>query len=180
MPLEGHAQEMVSAADRHGIDWRLLPVIAYLESQGGLTACGGNAWGYANCEVRFASFEEAWRQPPQSSQGTEPHPREALHLGGGDGCTTTHAVDYVYRAAGSITGSAGRWRAAYPAQEAVAADVASDATTPGPAETATATPEATPSATESTSPEPTPTVGTPTPTESPVEGTPTLVPISGE
>ncbi|HEX6031678.1 MAG TPA: hypothetical protein VFY90_09620 [Tepidiformaceae bacterium] len=183
MPLEGHAQEMVSAADRHGIDWRLLPVIAYLESQGGLTACGGNAWGYAKCQVRFESFEEGIEATAAvlGEYGNLPSTTKLCIWVSGTGCTTTHAVDYVYRAAGlyyQLGGQIGL--PAYPAEEAVAAEVAPDATTPGPAETATTAPEATPSPTESVSPEPPTAIETPTATEPPVDGTPTLVPVSGE
>jgi hypothetical protein len=58
-PLAPHAASMVAAADQHGIDWRLLPVISVLESQGGLTACGGNAWGYARCQVHFPRSKRA-------------------------------------------------------------------------------------------------------------------------
>lgn len=58
LPLAAIADVMVREADRVGIDWRLIPVIGLLESSGGKYACGGNAWGYASCQVRFDSFEE--------------------------------------------------------------------------------------------------------------------------
>lgn len=58
MPLAGHALQLVQTADAYGIDWRLMPVISILESTGGAAACGGNAWGYARCQVRFAGFDE--------------------------------------------------------------------------------------------------------------------------
>lgn len=58
LPLAAVADAMVAEADRAGIDWRVPVVIGMLESTGGKYACGGNAWGYASCQVRFASFEE--------------------------------------------------------------------------------------------------------------------------
>lgn len=57
--LVGEAGVMVAAADRHGLDWRLLPVIAVLESQAGREACGYNPFGYASCAVTFGSWAEA-------------------------------------------------------------------------------------------------------------------------
>lgn len=57
--LMGEAGAMVAASDGAGIDWRLLPVIAVLESQAGAQACGFNPFGYASCRVMFGSWEEA-------------------------------------------------------------------------------------------------------------------------
>lgn len=139
MPLEAHAAAMVLAADQHGIDWRLLPVIAILESQGGLTACGGNAWGYANCRVRFSSFEEGIQSVAATLSGyggVAPAISLCIWVSGG-GCNTTHAVNYVYRAAGLYARLGGRLALpSYPVDEASA--------TRDPAPSGTAVPEATP------------------------------------
>jgi hypothetical protein len=50
---------MVAEADANGIDWRLMPVIGYLESTGGLYACGGNPFGWTSCTVPVDTFEHA-------------------------------------------------------------------------------------------------------------------------
>lgn len=57
-PLAPYAGEMVAAADRYGIDWRIIPVISVLESSGGRNACGYNAWGVASCAIDYGSWEE--------------------------------------------------------------------------------------------------------------------------
>lgn len=63
-PLYGHAQTIVSEADKHNIDYRLLPAIAMQES----TLCkrviknSHNCWGfgiYGGKVTRFASFDDA-------------------------------------------------------------------------------------------------------------------------
>jgi hypothetical protein len=58
-PLEAEALVLVQAADRAGIDWRLLPAIAIKESGGGARPCGYNAWGYDACQgPTFGSWAE--------------------------------------------------------------------------------------------------------------------------
>ncbi len=63
-PLLGHAQTIVSEADKHDIDYRLLPAIAMQES----TLCrkiiknSYNCWGfgiYGGKITRFSSYDEA-------------------------------------------------------------------------------------------------------------------------
>ena len=63
-PLLGHAQTIVAEADKHNIDYRLLPAIAMQES----TLCrriiknSFNCWGfgiYGGKVTRFANFDEA-------------------------------------------------------------------------------------------------------------------------
>jgi len=58
-PLEPYADLMVATAAEFGVDWRLMPIIAVLESNGGVAACGGNAWGWGSCLLRdIPTFEE--------------------------------------------------------------------------------------------------------------------------
>ncbi len=63
-PLEGHAKTIVSEADAHNIDYRLLPAIAMQES----TLCkrviknSHNCWGYGiygGKVTKFADYDEA-------------------------------------------------------------------------------------------------------------------------
>ncbi len=63
-PLEGHAKTIIEEADKHNIDYRLLPAIAMQES----TLCkkiikdSHNCWGfgiYGGKVTRFSSYDEA-------------------------------------------------------------------------------------------------------------------------
>ncbi len=63
-PLAGHGLAMVKAADHHGIDWRLLPAIATIESNGGHMMCKSktgenNPFGFGSCKIRFDSIDQA-------------------------------------------------------------------------------------------------------------------------
>lgn len=57
-PMMGLGSVYVTEADKHKIDWRLLPAISWAESSAGLHQCGYNAWGWASCKTRFNSYEE--------------------------------------------------------------------------------------------------------------------------
>jgi hypothetical protein len=100
-PLAPYAAAMVTAADHHGIDWRLLPVISVLESQAGLAACGGNAWGFAKCQVRFASFDEGIHivAATLASYGRYDSATLMCIWVSGDGCHSHHAIAYTHRGA---------------------------------------------------------------------------------
>jgi hypothetical protein len=101
-PLEPLAGEMVRAADYYGIDWRLLPVLAVLESSGGLKACGGNAWGWDGCRTEFPDFERGvWFVAARLAEA----PYDPLDVGltlcvwrRGDGCHDPVAASYRDRA----------------------------------------------------------------------------------
>ncbi|MDX2151395.1 MAG: hypothetical protein SFV54_11730 [Bryobacteraceae bacterium] len=55
-PAQKYAAEFVRAADRHNLDWRLLPSISFLESGGGKAFKNNNIFGWQNCERRFRSI----------------------------------------------------------------------------------------------------------------------------
>ncbi|MEK7503332.1 MAG: glucosaminidase domain-containing protein [Patescibacteria group bacterium] len=62
MPLVGHGMKMIEEAEKHDLDWRLLPAIAVQESGGGKHAiwrCKNNPFGWASCDVKFESTEKA-------------------------------------------------------------------------------------------------------------------------
>ncbi len=61
LPLAGHGMAMVIAAEKNGLDWRLLPAIAMRESTGGKFVCykSFNPYGWGSCKIHFDSFEEA-------------------------------------------------------------------------------------------------------------------------
>ena len=59
-PLSIYAGVFVNAADKYGTDWRLVAAISGVESNFGKRIPIGsyNAWGWANGEYRFSSWEE--------------------------------------------------------------------------------------------------------------------------
>ncbi len=66
VPMAGYGKDLVEAADKYDIDWRLLPALAMRESTGGKFACGGklsaewNPWGWNSCKGKgFSSMEES-------------------------------------------------------------------------------------------------------------------------
>lgn len=62
MPLEGYGMKMVTEAEEHGLDWRMIPAIAVRESTGGLHACkkaAFSAFGWGSCKISFKSYDHA-------------------------------------------------------------------------------------------------------------------------
>lgn len=60
-PLLPYAQLLVDTADKYGLDFRLIPAIAIVESGAGRAMIEGsyNAWGFENGMTKFASWEDA-------------------------------------------------------------------------------------------------------------------------
>lgn len=58
-PAADYTETFISEADSHGLDWRLLPSLAFVESGGGKTAKGNNIFGWANGKMTFTSIGEA-------------------------------------------------------------------------------------------------------------------------
>ena len=64
LPLAGHGEELVTAADKNGLDYTLLAAIAMRESTGGKFACRSalapnNYWGWGSCSTGFDSVDQA-------------------------------------------------------------------------------------------------------------------------
>jgi hypothetical protein len=55
-PIREYAEDFVRASDQHGLDWRLLPGIAFVESGGGKAYKNNNIFGWNNAERRFDSI----------------------------------------------------------------------------------------------------------------------------
>jgi hypothetical protein len=58
-PAVSYADVFVEEADRHGLDWRLLPSLSMVESGGGKHAPNNNLFGWANGSMAFRDFKEA-------------------------------------------------------------------------------------------------------------------------
>jgi len=52
-PAHVYAEDFILAADENGLDWRLLPGIAFIESTGGKEARNNNIFGWDNCNRYF-------------------------------------------------------------------------------------------------------------------------------
>ncbi|MEX2080705.1 MAG: hypothetical protein WEC33_03740 [Dehalococcoidia bacterium] len=142
-PLAEYAGLMIETADRYGVDWRLMPSIGFQESGGGRVTCGGNAWGWANCDVSFESFE-AGIEIVAGTLSEYPYAGEdiatiACIWQSGGGCDTYSAIEYAYKIAYFYEKLGGSFAlpARIPAPDAGLVEPAAAGTTP------TATPEAT-------------------------------------
>src|SRR5690349_19673776 len=60
-PVRHLSITFIRAADRHGIDWRLLPAIAFIESTGGKDYRNNNILGWGNGDIRFQTISEGIR-----------------------------------------------------------------------------------------------------------------------
>ncbi len=58
-PLAPLANDFVQAADRNGLDWRLLPSIAMVESSGGIHYKNRNVFGWGNGHIKFRSIRSS-------------------------------------------------------------------------------------------------------------------------
>ena len=57
-PAHVYTADFLIAADRNGLDWRLLPSISIVESGGGRETLNNNMFGWDNCRVRFRTVKE--------------------------------------------------------------------------------------------------------------------------
>ncbi len=73
MPLAGYGEAIVRAADENGLDYRLVAAIGVIESSGGKHACGGNAWGWGSCKIRFDTFSEGIETVSRNLGGNNPN-----------------------------------------------------------------------------------------------------------
>jgi hypothetical protein len=58
-PDQEFAEVFVAEADAHGLDWRLLPSLALVESGGGRTMKANNLFGWDNGKQAFSNIGEA-------------------------------------------------------------------------------------------------------------------------
>jgi hypothetical protein len=57
-PAVIYAADFLLAADRHSLDWRLLPSIAIIESGGGKDYRNNNIFGWDSCRRKFANVQQ--------------------------------------------------------------------------------------------------------------------------
>ncbi len=57
-PAHLYTADFLIAADRNGLDWRLLPSLSIIESGGGREARNNNMFGWDNCRVHFRTAKE--------------------------------------------------------------------------------------------------------------------------
>lgn len=58
-PVQDFTEVFIAEADHYGLDWRLLPSLAFVETGGGKTQKGNNLFGWANGRQTFASIGDA-------------------------------------------------------------------------------------------------------------------------
>jgi hypothetical protein len=63
-PLAGYGLAMVQAADKYELNWKLLPALSIIESNGGSMLCKNpkgawNPFGYGSCKIAFTDFNHA-------------------------------------------------------------------------------------------------------------------------
>lgn len=78
LPASGYGMDMVLAANKYDIDWRLLPALAKLETTGGKNVCknpnGANNWfGWNSCKTKFNTVEESFYVIARSLGGHNPN-----------------------------------------------------------------------------------------------------------
>lgn len=56
-PLEKLSHVFIGVADKHKLDWRLLPAISMVETSGGKHGTAGNIFGWNSGRTRFQSVE---------------------------------------------------------------------------------------------------------------------------
>ena len=56
-PLAAKAPVFVAVAERHGLDWRLLPSLSMLESSGGKAGKRNNVFGWNSCKANFKTVD---------------------------------------------------------------------------------------------------------------------------
>ena len=56
-PAAKFAEDFLAAADRHNLDWRLLPSISIVESGGGKEYRNNNIFGWDSCKRSFPSVQ---------------------------------------------------------------------------------------------------------------------------
>lgn len=85
LPLEGTGVKMAKEAEKYGLDYRLIPAIAMIETTGGKFACPEtykrtgdkgytyNAFGWGSCKITFKSRDHAIEVIAKNLSGNNPN-----------------------------------------------------------------------------------------------------------
>ncbi|MEI6022463.1 MAG: hypothetical protein WCQ32_01310 [bacterium] len=76
MPLAGYGMKMVLEAEKHDVDWRMIPAIAVRESTGGIHACKSvkfSPFGFGSCRISFKSYDDAIEVIAKNLGGNNPN-----------------------------------------------------------------------------------------------------------
>lgn len=91
LPLAGHGMGMVLAAEKYGLDWRMIPAIAMKETTGGKFACPVtakrtgdirytyNVFGWGSCGIKFESYEQGFEIIAKNLTGNNPKTARYYH-----------------------------------------------------------------------------------------------------
>lgn len=71
MPLEGYGKELVAAADKYKLDWRLIAAIGIRESSGGKHLMNNNPFGWGSAKIPFKNFSEAIEEVTKNVAGAD-------------------------------------------------------------------------------------------------------------
>lgn len=80
MPLAGKGMKMVLEAEKHGLDWRLIPALGVRESTGGKFACKSvtySPFGFGSCKINFESWDHAIEIVATNLGGNNPRTAKA-------------------------------------------------------------------------------------------------------
>jgi hypothetical protein len=77
-PAQNLAEVFVTEADLHGLDWRLLPSLAYVESGAGKTSKNNNIFGWNNGDRRYDSISQAIREVATALSIARPYRGKSL------------------------------------------------------------------------------------------------------
>lgn len=87
LPLEGTGAKFAKEADKYGLDYRLMPAIAMVETTGGKNLCTSlpkeknkNPFGWGSCKIGFSSFDKAIEVIAMNLSGNNPN--TARHYNG--------------------------------------------------------------------------------------------------
>jgi len=77
-PVQDFAEVFVSEADHHGLDWRLLPSLAFIESGAGRNSKGNNIFGWNNGRRSYASLNQAIHEVASALSGARAYKGKSL------------------------------------------------------------------------------------------------------
>lgn len=77
-PAADSAAAFLAEADEHGLDWRLLPSLAFVETTGGKFAPNNNLFGWNNGLTRFATRRDAIHEVARSMAEDRPYKGRSL------------------------------------------------------------------------------------------------------